>query len=146
MYKVPKKDYQEIVEMYNRDGRDATYEYIKEHYGMKYPARLITKLKREPGFTYDYKEKKFAVIESEDTDKLFMSLDELCSPMVMTHVSDAPSEAANEPNEAMEKLIRSLISDRLLELSKYISLNTITKTIMVDRSSMTVDGYNVLIH
>lgn len=146
MYKVPKTDYTAIAEMYNRDGRDATYAFIRDHYGMNYPDRLVAKIRKEPGFAYDYKEKKFTAVGAEDADQLFMSLDELCSPMVMTHASEGAYDPANVSNEAMDRLVRSLISDRLLELSKYISLDTLTKTIMVDRSSMAADGYKVLIH
>lgn len=146
MNKVPKTDYTAIAEMYNRDGRDATYEFIRERYGMNYPDRLVARIRKEPGFTYDYKEKRFTAVGTEEADQLFMSLDELCSPMVMTHSSGNAYGPAKASGEAMDRLIRSLISDRLLELSKYISLDTLTKTIMVDRSSMATDGYKVLIH
>ena len=146
MYKVPKTEYSTLAEMYNRDGRDATYAFISEHYGINYPDRLIAKIRKEPGFAYDYKAKRFTATGSEEADQLFMSLDELCSPMVMTHASGSAYDPAKASNEAMDRLVRSLISDRLLELSKYISLDTMTRTIMVDRSSMATDGYKVLIH
>ena len=146
MYKVPKTDYPAIAEMFNRDGRDATYEYIRDRYGMNCPDRLIAKLKKEPGFTFDKNTKKFTATGSEDADQLFMSLDELCSPMVTTHSAGEVYDSASAAKEAMDKLVRSLISDRLLELSKYVSLDTMTRTIMVDRSSMASDGYKVLIH
>ena len=48
--------------------------------------------------------------------------------------------------ELMENMVHSLISDRLLELSKYVLLDPIGKRILIDKSSMQTDGYQVLIN
>ena len=48
--------------------------------------------------------------------------------------------------ELMENMVHSLISDRLLELSKYVLLDPIGKRILIDKSSMQIDGYQVLIN
>lgn len=46
----------------------------------------------------------------------------------------------------MENMVHSLISDRLMELSKYVLLDPIGKRILIDKSSMQTDGYQVLIN
>ena len=43
-------------------------------------------------------------------------------------------------------MVHSLISDRLLELSKYVLLDPIGKRILINKSSMQTDGYQVLIN
>ena len=48
--------------------------------------------------------------------------------------------------ELMENMVHSLISGRLLELSKYVLLDPIGKRILIDKSSMQTDGYQVLIN
>ena len=48
--------------------------------------------------------------------------------------------------ELMENMVHSLISDRLLELSKYVLLDPIGKRILIDKSSMQTDGYQMLIN
>lgn len=47
---------------------------------------------------------------------------------------------------AMEKLVHELISDRLLTLSRYITLDSSTKTILIDQTSLSEDGYHVVTH
>ena len=46
----------------------------------------------------------------------------------------------------MENLIHELISDRLLELSRYVTLEASSRTILIDRTSMIADGYKAVIH
>lgn len=45
---------------------------------------------------------------------------------------------------AMEKLIQDLLGDRLLELSKYIILESSSKTMMIDQTSLKNAGYKVI--
>jgi hypothetical protein len=43
----------------------------------------------------------------------------------------------------MEKLIQQLLGDRLLELSKYITLESSSKTMIIDQTSLKNDGYQL---
>ena len=54
--------------------------------------------------------------------------------------------AGHNLNVSMEKLIHELISDRLLELSRYVSLETSSRTILIDKTSMVEAGYSVITH
>lgn len=51
-----------------------------------------------------------------------------------------------DKSKEMEKLIQELIGDRLLELSRYISINSISKTLIIDKTSLVRDGYRVTTH
>jgi hypothetical protein len=46
----------------------------------------------------------------------------------------------------MERLVHELISDRLLTLSRYITLESSTRTILIDQTSLSADGYQVVTH
>jgi hypothetical protein len=46
----------------------------------------------------------------------------------------------------MEKLVQELIGDRLLALSRYITMDTSSRTVLVDRSLLIADGYRVELH
>jgi len=46
----------------------------------------------------------------------------------------------------MEKLIKALIEDHLVQLSHYIQMNQMTRTVLIDHTSMKADGYQVIIH
>ncbi len=75
----------------------------------------------------------------------FMDLDELCG----TAVAKAPlvgEPITDSRPSAMEKLVHELISDRLRALSRYITLDSSTRTILIDRTSLTADGYQIVTH
>ena len=57
-----------------------------------------------------------------------------------------PEPAADTRPVAMEKLVRELIRDRLLTLSRYITLDSSTRTILIDQTSLSADGYQVVTH
>ena len=80
-----------------------------------------------------------------NADNVFMDLDELCGTAVATVKSPATTAADNRSG-TMEKLVHELISDRLLTLSKYITLDSSTRTILIDQTSLSADGYQVITH
>jgi len=47
---------------------------------------------------------------------------------------------------AMEILIRELIGDRLLQLSKYVTIDSSSKTVIVDKTTLLTDGYQLETH
>ena len=57
-----------------------------------------------------------------------------------------PDPASDSRPAAMEKLVHELISDRLLTLSRYITLDSSTRTILIDQTSLSADGYQVVTH
>ena len=81
---------------------------------------------------------------TESEDKVFMTIDELCASNKNVKVS--PVEQQPDKSKEMEKLIQELIGDRLLEISRYISINSISKTMIIDKTSLTRDGYQVTTH
>lgn len=74
-----------------------------------------------------------------------MDLDELCGTAVATAQSRIETIADSRP-AAMEKLVHELISDRLLTLSQYITMDSSTRTILIDQTSLSQDGYQVITH
>jgi hypothetical protein len=46
----------------------------------------------------------------------------------------------------MEKLIQELIGDKLLAISRYVNMNTSDRTIIIDRTSLQNDGYQIIAH
>lgn len=148
MMKVPEENLMQIAGIYNREGRTAAYDYVRSHYSIKQPYFLILRLKEHYG--YDENTDKFDV---EDTnivsENLFMSMDELCSAAKSNALvlnRNSQSEAKPSRAEELEKLVKELISDRLLEISRYITVDSLSKTILIDRTSLGADGYRVVEH
>ena len=46
----------------------------------------------------------------------------------------------------MESLVQELIGERLLTLSQYVSLDTTGKILRLDKTSLTNDGYQLILH
>ena len=74
-----------------------------------------------------------------------MDLDELCGTSAGAAVRQ-PDPASDSRPVAMEKLVHEQISDRLLTLSRYITRDSSTRTILIDQTSLSVDGYQVVTH
>ena len=77
--------------------------------------------------------------------RLSADLDELCSRPVISEVCATKSVTDSRP-AAMEKLVRELISDRLLTLSRYITMDSSTRMILIDQTSLSADGYQIVTH
>lgn len=143
--RVEKTDFPKIVEIYNSEGNSAAQKYIRETYGMVNSGYVIKRIKKSYDYHYDEETDRF-VSDKKDSkeNKLFMNLDELCdirtSKPIQTEIN------VESKKDAMESLIKELISDRLLELSRYIMIDTSSRTIIIDVTTMKTDGYQVVTH
>lgn len=132
-------NYTEIIQIYNTAGSKEAYSHIKERYSIKNPYCLVNRMKKEEAYHYDTEADIFLETPAAASDGLFMDLDELCGRSSVP----VPGSAAMP---SMEKLVKELVEDRLLQLSQYIQLNQAAKTVLVDQSTMISDGYKVVIH
>lgn len=66
--------------------------------------------------------------------------------MISQHEISGREQIAVTRPEAMEKLVRELIGDRILELNRYIALESLSKTMIIDKTSLENDGYLLVIH
>ena len=137
----------EIVECYNREGKSAALNLLRNKYSIRNTYFVMNRIKGSGKYHYDKDTDSFSEASSNETDGIFMNLDELCGG------GKPPSAAGKEVQSvfdnrtsAMEKLVHELVSDRLLALSRYIVLDTSTRTIMVDQTSLLADGYNIVTH
>ena len=96
---------------------------------------------------YNYDTDRFES-DSRKEDDIFLNLEMLCENKIETSDRSEGAISRNDRIKAMENknMVYSLISDRLLELSKYVLLDPIGKRILIDKSSMQTDGYQVLIN
>lgn len=99
---------------------------------MKNPYFVLRRMYETPTLAYD------AEIDQFQT--------ELCSPIVTQHVSSKEQQELDSRPAAMDKLIRQLIGDRLLELNKYVTIDSLSKRIIVDKTTLTQDGYQLVTH
>lgn len=122
-------------------------DYIRTRYGLKNPWSVINRIRKISGYEYDEDNNRFSTPYTHNEEQIFMSIDDLCGVRDASNgkVQETAGPSPSAP-VSMDKLIHELISDRLLELSKYVTLETSSRKILIDRTSMAVDGYNVEIH
>lgn len=134
-----------LVEVYNREGKTSAYDMIRNRYGVKNPFFVINRIKKCGKYTYDSENDRFSDAEPDAADHVFMNLDELCGTIVPEAAENAGSIEDSRP-AAMERLVHELISDRLMMLSRYITLDSSSRTMMIDQSSLSADGYRIVTH
>lgn len=135
----------EIIERYNSGGKAAAYDLIQTRYGLKNPYFIMRRIKKCRKYTYDPDIDQFTDVGISASDSVFMDLNELCSTVVVKTQEPVDAVPDRRP-AAMEKLVHELISDRLLILSRYIALDSSTRTILIDQTSLTTDGYQIVTH
>lgn len=134
-----------IIERYNTEGKAAAYEYLRSNYGIKHPYFVMNRIRACGKYTYDTVTDRFLGMETDAAENIFMDLDQLCGNAIIKTPPRSETVSDTRP-AAMEKLVHELISDRLLTLSRYIVLDSSTRTILIDQSSMAADGYQVVTH
>ena len=142
---IGEEAFPKIIEQYNSGGKTAAYDYLRSEYGIKHPYFVIKRIKECGKYLYDADTDHFSGIDTSVADGVFMNLDELCGTTAVTAVRQ-PDPVSDSRPAAMEKLVHELISDRLLTLSRYITLDSSTRTILIDQTSLSADGYQVVTH
>lgn len=147
MVKIKDKNLPELAGLYNRGGKDALYQELRNTFGIKYPWSTLSRMKSIDYLGYDETTDRFDAGQIKQLDEnLFMSMDELCSPVKPQHICEDKTERNTPKAEAMEKLVKELIGDRLLELSRYVVMDTINKTMIIDKTALTGAGYTLVTH
>lgn len=137
------QDYTEIIRIYNNDGKTEAYTFMKSEYGIKKPYYVMKRLKQSVEYHYDKDTDKFVLDEdAKDVESVFMNLDELCSISNESNIGTANLQGTPD----LDQLIKSLIEDRLLLLSRYVQINQVHKEVLIDKTTMAADGFRVTIH
>jgi len=135
----------EIIDQYNSCGKTAAYDLLRSRYGIKNPYFVMTRIRECGKYTYNPETDQYSRTDENASDSVFMDLDELCgTPLGKSEVSASPTFDVRPAS--MEKLIHELISDRLLTLSRYITLDSSSRTILIDHTSLSADGYQIVTH
>lgn len=142
---IGEEEFPKIIELYNTGGKTAAYDYLRSQYGIKHPYFVINRIKECGKYSYNIDTDHFAGTDDGTADGVFMDLDELCGTTALAEIRQANPVKDARP-AAMEKLVHELISDRLMTLSRYITLDSCTRTILIDQTSLSADGYQVVTH
>lgn len=139
--------FHELAAYYNKEGRVAAYDLLRSQYGVKHPGMVFSRIKKSGSFSYDAAADKFNLDSGQlSGDDLFLGLDALCNAASHPSPGTAHADFVGSRSAAMEKLVHDLLSDRLLALSHYITLDTVNRAVYVDQTALQADGYRVITH
>lgn len=129
-------NYDNYVEIYNKQGRQAAQEYVINECSLDYAA-FQRKMRSETAYTFNRSTKKFEIKSDESH---FMSLDELCG----TKSSNSNTEnQALSRNTEVDDLIIELIRDRITELHRFIRLDKSSNQIFIYSKAIKDNGYSL---
>lgn len=144
--KVTPENYPEIIEVYNSEGKTAAYDLIRSQYGIKNPTCVMKRMKQSNELSYNPDKDRFEITSCHEEEGIFLDLEDLCKRNANDSEKTTDISLKDSRAQAMERLVHSLISDRLLELSKYVLLDPLNHHVIIDRTAMVTDGYQVRIH
>ena len=130
----------ELVETYNTEGRTAMYDLLRSKYGMKQPYFVLQRLMKSKRYEYDPNEDRFMAVDNDISDGILCA-GSIVEKSVKPNMSDLAARKT-----ALEALVNELINDRLLILSRYITMDSVSRTILIDQTSLSQDGYKIISH
>ena len=85
--RIKDDELKELACYYNEEGKGSLYELLRDQYEIKNPYFVFQRMKNKEDLGYNPEQDHFQTESGlEDPDGIFMSMDELCSPMVPQHV------------------------------------------------------------
>ena len=108
-------DFEEIIQMFNKEGKEATKEYVETTYNTSYP-NVQRRFREETNCYYNRNTKKYEPIEESETH--FMTLEELYieKPKAPKRTSeDRPDLDLNSPlgEELFKDVVVNLMKDKM---------------------------------
>lgn len=144
--RITDDELKKLAELYNSEGKRAVYEVIKTKFNIKNPYQVVNRMRNKPSLYYNEEKDFFDIGNTVQPESIFMTMEELCSPIVPHHITMKEQEEIDSRPAAMDKLIRELIGDRLLELNKYVTIDSLSKRIIIDKTTLIQDGYQLVTH
>lgn len=76
-----------------------------------------------------------------------MGIEELCNKVTSKEISKPVTASTNNPKDInLESLYRELMEEKLIELNKYIKLNRYLNMVIINRTALEMDGYQITIN
>lgn len=107
-YKVKDEDLVGLAELYNFEGKQAVYEMLKTRFHVKNPTCVFKRMIENPTLFYNAEKNCFEIGKMQHSEDVFMSMEELCSPIVPQHVATKERNEIDSRPAEMDKLIREL--------------------------------------
>lgn len=134
-------EYDKFVQIFNIEGKVAAREFVSNNTNIKYNY-FVKLLRKHTKYIYNRLLKKYEL--SNDESDTFLSMDDL----IKKNKDDATTIVASLPEkvyykEPLNDLYIDIFQDRLLELSKYITISQSAKNIKINLHRLRESGYDI---
>lgn len=140
---VDKIDYDEFVEMFNSKGKSYTDKFVQEKYGRCYTI-IQKRVAKESKYRFNKNTRKYEEKPPTAVDTEFISIDELYKGKD-TEKSDIEPLLGFYTPPTMDEIMLEMIKDRVLELSRYITIDHSNNKIVVKSKHIRSSGYELIL-
>jgi hypothetical protein len=141
---IKQSEFEELAYIYNTGGKTVLYDTLRDKYDKKNVHWYRKKMMENPMLEYDEEADKFRNYKKIINDDVFLSMEELCTPTRNETSNITTPTINNDKTVALDQLVKELLGDKLLELNKYIQIDSASKRVIVDKTALTTDGYHII--
>jgi hypothetical protein len=130
--KLGKIDYKKFVDTFNNLGKIAAVKYVTEIYGVRYDT-IVKRLKKESDYIYSQQDDRYVLKTERNDEGAFLTMEELCK-------TEKSKEQKTIPIN-FDDILFDLIKDKFMEMSKFITLESSNKKLLLKLDAARIAGY-----
>jgi len=140
--KIVQIDFDEFVNVNNEKGKAEAKILAREKYNLSFE-QVKRRLLNGTDYCYDPKTRTYKHKEKLDYEAEFMSLEELDKKNFNEPLGYGVT-GHKGPDSGFDELVQELIKDKIIELSRYISIDHRTRKLFVKTDTLNRDGFSLV--
>ena len=137
-------DFDEFITTFNEKGKSEAIALAKEKYGLSFQ-QVRRRLMKSTDYFFDTSLRIYRHSDDADIENNFMTIEELnCSKTKENSQKGLKPLPGLSPSQSFEDLVKELMKDRLMELSKYVSINRETKSLIINTKNLKKDCFDLI--
>lgn len=139
-------DFDEFVNIFNEKGKNEAQLLAREKYSLSF-VQMKRRMDKLTDYRFDLSLRTYRHNKQEDIITAeFMSIDELNSHKAKeTIIKGIVPLSGPSPNSNFDAIVKELIKDRIVMLSKYVSLDQETRKIIINTKNLKRDGFDLVV-
>jgi len=139
-------DFDEFINVFNEKGKSEAQILAREKYNLSF-VQIKRRLDRYTDYCFDSSLRTYNHKKQEDAITAeFMSIDELDSHKTKeTIIKGIVPLSGPSSNSNFDELVKELIKDRIIMLSKYVSLDQETRKLIINTKNLKRDDFDLVV-
>lgn len=137
-------DFDEFITTFNEKGKREAIVLAKEKYSLSFQ-QVRRRLMKSTDYFFDTSLRIYRHRDDADIENNFMTIEELNYCKTKENINKGLEPLTGlSPSQSFEDLIKDLIKDRLMELSKYVSINRERKCLIINTKNLKKDCFDLI--